>query len=47
MVTEINGIRTGGIITETEAYSEIEKRLFILHLKIIIEQTDIKPGFKE
>lgn len=25
VVTEINGIRTGGIITETEAYSEIEK----------------------
>lgn len=25
LVTEINGIRTGGIITETEAYSEIEK----------------------
>ena len=25
LVTEINGIRTGGIITETEAYSEIEE----------------------
>ncbi|MDB5227559.1 MAG: DNA-3-methyladenine glycosylase [Bacteroidota bacterium] len=25
LITEIDGIRTGGIITETEAYSEIEK----------------------
>lgn len=25
LITEINGIKTGGIITETEAYSEIEK----------------------
>lgn len=25
LITDINGIKTGGIITETEAYSEIEK----------------------
>ena len=25
LITEIDGIQTGGIITETEAYSEIEK----------------------
>lgn len=25
LITEIDGIRTGGIITETEAYSEVEK----------------------
>ena len=25
LITTINGIKTGGIITETEAYSEVEK----------------------
>jgi 3-methyladenine DNA glycosylase Mpg len=30
LVTEINGIRTGGIITETEAYSEIEKGVTLI-----------------